>query len=72
MTQRVKVPSTTDKASAAKYSKQLTLLHQLLITAMKMKQTTDLGHITRARTLVNDFAGAYFSAADLKHLREHE
>ena len=71
MTQRVKVPSTTDKASAAKYTKQLTLLHQLLVAAMKMKQTTDLNHITRARTLVNDFAGAYFSAADLKHLREH-
>jgi nickel superoxide dismutase len=72
MTQRVKVPSTTDKASAAKYTKQLALLHQLLVTAMKMKQTTDLNHTTRARTLVSDFAAAYFSAADLKHLRGHK
>jgi nickel superoxide dismutase len=72
MTQRVKVPSTTDKASAGKYTKQLTLLHQLLVTAMKMKQTTDSNHITRAHTLVNDFSGAYFSAADLKHLRVHK
>jgi nickel superoxide dismutase len=72
MTQRVKVPSTTGKATAAKYTKQLTLLHQLLVTAMKMKQSTDLDHITRGRTLVNDFVGAYFSAADLKHLREHK
>ena len=72
MTQRVKVPSTTDKASTARSTKQLILLHQLLVTAMKMKQSTDLEHVTRARTLINDFAGAYFSAADLEHLREHK
>jgi nickel superoxide dismutase len=72
LTQRVKVPSKKDKSSTSKYAKQLSLLHQLLVAAMKMKQTTDLETVAAARGLVKDFAGAYFSKADLEHLRKHD
>ena len=71
MTQRVKVSKDGDAAAKAKYEKQLTLLHKLLVTAMKMKQTTDQAHVDAARKLVTEFAEAYFSPEDLKHLKDH-
>ena len=71
LTQRIKVPAVGDEAATAKYSRQLALLHQILVKAMKMKQTTDLAHVADARSLVNDFATTYFSTEDLKHLHEH-
>ncbi len=69
--QRIKVPSPDDGKAMEKYLQQLTLLHQLMVEAMKMKQTTDLAHVVLARKLLDDFAATYFSAKDLKHLREH-
>ncbi|MHC4473207.1 MAG: superoxide dismutase [Ni] [Planctomycetota bacterium] len=72
MTQRVKVPAEGDAKAEAKYLKQLTSLHKLLVTAMKMKQTTDPAHVKRARELVDEFAAAYFGPEDLKRLREHD
>jgi nickel superoxide dismutase len=71
MTQRVKVPAEGDAAAQAKYVEQVTILHQLLVTAMKMKQTTDLAHVKKARELVDEFVGAYFSEEDQAHLKEH-
>lgn len=55
MTQRLKV-------GAKNYDQQLTLLHQMLIAAMKAKQTTDLSHIAELRKLVADFDKLYFAA----------
>ena len=71
LTQRIKVPSAGDEKGKAKYHIQLALLHQIMVHAMKMKQTTDLIYVAAARKLVDEFAATYFSAADLKHLREH-
>ena len=71
LTQRIKVPAEGDEAADKKYKNQLALLHQIMVKAMKMKQTTDLAHVADARKLVDDFAATYFSAEDLKHLREH-
>ncbi len=71
LVQRIKVPAEGDEAAKAKYLRQLSLLHQILVKAMKMKQTTDLAHTKDARKLIDDFAATYFSAEDLKHLREH-
>ena len=71
LTQRIKVPAVGDEAATAKYHRQLALLHQIIVKAMKMKQTTDLAHVADARSLVNDFATTYFSPEDLKHLHEH-
>ena len=72
MTQRVKVPKDGEATPKETYEKQLTLLHKLLVTAMKMKQTTDQAHVDAARKLVDEFAATYFSPEDLKHLKDHK
>jgi nickel superoxide dismutase len=55
MTQRIKV-------GTENYAKKLTLLHKMLISAMKCKQTTDLLHISTLRTLLREFNDLYFGA----------
>ena len=55
MTQRIK-PDTKD------YGKKLELLHQLLIYSMKCKQTTELSHIQKLRSLITEFQKLYFSS----------
>ena len=54
MTQRIK-HNTKD------YSRKLTLLHKMLVSAMKCKQTTDLSHIKTLRTLLKEFQDLYFT-----------
>ncbi len=71
MTQRIKIKQADDKAAYDKYIRQLTLAHQLLVTAMKAKQTTDLKYVETMRKTVLEFSEAYFNEADLKHLKEH-
>jgi len=54
MTQRIK-PDT--KA----YEKKLTLLHQMLVYAMKCKQTTDLANTAKLTGLIQEFRELYFA-----------
>lgn len=54
MTQRV-TPESKD------YAKQIQALHEMLIYAMKCKQTTDLAHVEKLKTLVTDFEKLYFA-----------
>ena len=56
MTQRIKFDTKG-------YSEQLTVLHKLLVYAMKCKQTTDTAHINTLRSLLKDFEGLYFGQA---------
>lgn len=53
MTQRIKI-------DAKNYSKKIKTLHQMLIYSMKCKQTTDLTHVEKLRSLVADFEKLYF------------
>ena len=57
MTQRI-------KTDAKDYEKKVAVLHQLLVYAMKCKQTTDLSNTQKLRELLNQFDGLYF---DHKH-----
>lgn len=67
MTQRVK-PVTGDNETALRgYQLQLELLHRMLVTAMKTKQTTDLEHVEELRSLVKEFETAYFGPAEHEH-----
>jgi len=59
MTQRLKHPDTDKEEARGKYVRQLTLLHQMLISAMKAKQTTDLTNVEQLRSLLDDFSIAY-------------
>ena len=53
MTQRIKPE---DK----KYSEKLAVLHKMLISAMKCKQTTDVSHVNILRSLLKEFETLYF------------
>lgn len=59
MAQRVKPASPTDKDAYAKYVEQLTILHRIMVSAMKAKQTTDLGECAKLRRLVDQFEKTY-------------
>jgi nickel superoxide dismutase len=71
LAQRIKVKEKSD-AAFADYQNKLTLLHGMMFSAMKAKQTTDLKHIEKLKTLVDEFEGVYFSKEDKKHLKEHK
>lgn len=58
--QRVKPVSSADAAAYTKYVKQLELLHNILVFAMKSKQSTDLSNIETLREKVHNFEHAYF------------
>jgi nickel superoxide dismutase len=53
MTQRI-------KSGTKDYEKKLALLHEMLISSMKCKQTTDLDNVATLRKLVKDFQALYF------------
>ena len=71
MTQRLKITDPKDEAAYKKYLSQLVPLHELLVYAMKCKQTTDLENCEKLRKALEAFQAAYFSAEDLKHIQEH-
>ena len=56
MTQRI-------KPNAKQYADKVTVLHQMLIAAMKCKQTTDLAHVQKLRSLLSRFEKLYFGHA---------
>ncbi len=55
-----------------KYEARLAVLHQMLVAAMKCKQTLDLTNVKALRDLTDNFVDFYFSPADIKHLKEHK
>ena len=59
MAQRIKPAEKFDTKAHQKYIKQLTLLHEMLISSMKAKQTTDLSNIEKLSTLLAEFRDAY-------------
>ncbi len=69
--QRVKVTDKTDMAAYQKYITQLSSLHEILVYAMKSKQTTELDHIASMRKAVQNFEHAYFKH-DHKHDHNHK
>ena len=54
MTQRI-------KPGQKKYTEKLTVLHKMLVAAMKCKQTTDLAHVEALRAHLKEFEMLYFS-----------
>ena len=67
LTQRVKAADPSDEAAYAAYVKHTTLLHQMLVAAMKCKQTTDPAHVETLRTLASQYKDHYFEAHGHKH-----
>jgi len=61
LTQRIKGAVAEDKKTAENYVKKLTLCHQVLVFAMKCKQTTDLDNVKKLTSLVGEFKKIYFT-----------
>lgn len=62
MAQRLK-PVAKDTGAAHKvYVRKLTLLHEMLVGCMKAKQTTDLAHVEKLRSLLAEFKAACLSS----------
>ena len=63
LTQRIKSTEPgSDKHE--KYVRELEHLHQIIVHAMKCKQTTDLAHVNKLRTHLDKFAASYFGKED--------
>lgn len=68
MAQRVKPVDPGDKEAFSKYIRELTLLHQMLIHAMKSKQTVDVDHCAKLRELIADFKASYLGTPSPGHV----
>ena len=72
LTQRIKAPKDDSVESRNKYLSQLAMMHQLTVSAMKTKQTTDAAHCDQILQTVEQFIPTYFSKEDLEHLKTHK
>ena len=59
MAQRVKIPPAGDKKAYNDYVNKLTLLHEMLVYAMKTKQTTDLTNVEKLEDALGKFHKVY-------------
>jgi nickel superoxide dismutase len=72
MAQRIKPASKSEAAAYEEYIKKLSLLHEMLISCMKAKQTTQLSHVGQLRSLLSEFHDAYFGKGEGEHSHSHE
>ena len=52
------------KPDQKQYAEKLTILHKMLLAAMKCKQTTDVSHVNDLRALLKDFEVLYFGHSE--------
>jgi nickel superoxide dismutase len=71
LTQRIQITDQANEEAYGKYQMQLATLHQMMVFAMKCKQTTDTQHVEKLRTLLDQLVSLYFSAEDQEHLKDH-
>ena len=69
LTQRIKLKNDS-KESKDLYHAQLTALHNILLDAMKCKQTINTNNTTSLLDNLNNFVNLYFDDHGKKHLRE--
>tara|TARA_Y100001970_G_C13821264_1_gene645016 strand:- start:39 stop:416 length:378 start_codon:yes stop_codon:yes gene_type:complete len=65
LTQRIKEDSEN-------YVEKITILHRILISAMKCKQSIDLKNVVISIEHINEFSDLYFEKHSLKHLKDLE
>ena len=69
--QRIKPVEPLEKAEYQKYLEKLILLHKIMVTSMKCKQTLDLENVRALNKLVDDFYKAYFGTDADPQLEHH-
>lgn len=62
LTQRVKLVEKGDDKAHKICMEHLSLCHEILVYAMKTKQTTDLSHVEKLKSVVRVFKDSYFKA----------
>lgn len=67
MTQRIKPAQRDDGSWEPDYLAKLTVLHEMLITAMKTKQTTDVSVTSKLKEQVERFSKLYFGESKNHH-----
>ena len=67
MAQRLKPADKSDAKAYDEYVNKLVLLHKMLTSSMKAKQTTDLSHVEKLRALLAEFQDAYLGKTSHKH-----
>ena len=60
LTQRIKFADPADKEKYDKYIVQLTSMHQLIVYAMKSKQTTNVANVEKMKGALEAFEESYF------------
>ena len=68
LTQRIKAK--TEGSEFDTYVKQTTTLHQILVSAMKCKQTVDKQNVILGINLIDQFVERYFDSHGLEHLQK--
>ena len=68
LTQRIKAK--TEGSEFDTYVKQTTTLHQILVSAMKCKQTIDEQNVKLGINLIDQFVERYFDSHGLEHLQK--
>ena len=68
LTQRIKAK--TEGSEFDTYVKQTTTLHQILVSAMKCKQTIDKQNVILGINLIDQFVEQYFDSHGLEHLQK--
>jgi hypothetical protein len=59
LTQRINVVPAANKEAHKVYLKKLELLHNIMMQAMKCKQTTDVNHVQKLRDFIKEFQKVY-------------
>ena len=67
MAQRLKPADKSDTKAYDEYVNKLVLLHKMLTSSMKAKQTTDISHVKKLRALLAEFQDAYLGKTAHKH-----
>jgi nickel superoxide dismutase len=67
LTQRLKLDDGSDAQKTADYIESLGLLHQMLVHAMKCKQTVDVENVTKLREAAAAFHEVYFKDKEHDH-----
>lgn len=65
MTQRL-------RENSKDYLKKLKVLHLLLVSSMKCKQSVEFENVKSSRASLESFVELYFTEEDIKHLNQHK
>ncbi|MEM7050527.1 MAG: superoxide dismutase [Ni] [Acidobacteriota bacterium] len=67
MAQRIKPPATSVGDEYKKYVHELSILHRMMVHAMKAKQTTDLAEVAKLRELIAALKTSYLGEQGHSH-----